>query len=40
MPAITLPDSSVRRFDAPVTGTAVAEAQVIRTGAWRRRRWR
>jgi threonyl-tRNA synthetase len=26
MPAITLPDSSVRRFDAPVTGTAVAEA--------------
>ncbi len=26
MPAITLPDGSVRRFDAPVTGTAVAEA--------------
>ena len=26
MPTITLPDSSVRRFDAPVTGTAVAEA--------------
>ena len=26
MPAITLPDSSVRRFDAPVTGTTVAEA--------------
>jgi threonyl-tRNA synthetase len=26
MPAITLPDSSVRRFDAPVTGTAVVEA--------------
>ncbi|HET8996525.1 MAG TPA: threonine--tRNA ligase [Acetobacteraceae bacterium] len=26
MPAITLPDGSVRRFDAPVTGTTVAEA--------------
>ncbi len=26
MLAITLPDGSVRRFDAPVTGTAVAEA--------------
>jgi threonyl-tRNA synthetase len=26
MPAITLPDRSVRRFDAPVTGTTVAEA--------------
>ena len=26
MPAITLPDGSVRRFDAPVTGTAVAAA--------------
>ena len=26
MPAITLPDGSVRRFDAPVTGSAVAEA--------------
>jgi threonyl-tRNA synthetase len=26
MPAITLPDKSVRRFDAPVTGTTVAEA--------------
>jgi len=26
MPAITLPDGSVRQFDAPVTGTAVAEA--------------
>ncbi len=26
MPAITLPDSSVRRFDAPVTGATVAEA--------------
>jgi threonyl-tRNA synthetase len=26
MPAITLPDRSVRRFDAPVTGTMVAEA--------------
>ncbi len=26
MPAITLPDSSVRRFDGPVTGTTVAEA--------------
>jgi len=26
MPAITLPDSSVRRFDAPVTGVTVAEA--------------
>ena len=26
MPAITLPDQSVRRFDAPVTGTTVAEA--------------
>jgi threonyl-tRNA synthetase len=26
MPAITLPDGSVRRFDGPVTGTAVAEA--------------
>ncbi len=26
MPAITLPDSSVRRFDAPVTGTAVVAA--------------
>ncbi len=26
MPAITLPDKSVRRFDGPVTGTAVAEA--------------
>ncbi len=24
MPAITLPDGSIRRFDAPVTGTAVA----------------
>ena len=24
MPAITLPDGSVRRFDAPVTGTALA----------------
>ena len=26
MPAITLPDHSVRQFDAPVTGTTVAEA--------------
>jgi threonyl-tRNA synthetase len=26
MPAITLPDGSVRRFDAPVTGATVAEA--------------
>jgi threonyl-tRNA synthetase len=26
MPAITLPDLSVRRFDGPVTGTTVAEA--------------
>ncbi len=26
MPAITLPDGSVRQFDAPVTGTIVAEA--------------
>jgi threonyl-tRNA synthetase len=26
MPAITLPDLSVRQFDAPVTGTTVAEA--------------
>lgn len=26
MPAITLPDGSIRRFDAPVTGTALAEA--------------
>jgi threonyl-tRNA synthetase len=26
MPAITLPDNSVRRFDGPVTGTTVAEA--------------
>jgi threonyl-tRNA synthetase len=26
MPAITLPDGSVRQFDAPVTGTTVAEA--------------
>jgi threonyl-tRNA synthetase len=26
MPAITLPDGTVRRFDAPVTGTALAEA--------------
>ncbi len=26
MPAITLPDGTVRRFDGPVTGTAVAEA--------------
>ena len=26
MPAITLPDSSVRHFDAPVTGATVAEA--------------
>ena len=26
MPAITLPDASVRLFDGPVTGTAVAEA--------------
>ncbi len=26
MPAITLPDGSVRRFDAPVTGTTVAAA--------------
>ena len=26
MPAITLPDHSVRRFDGPVTGTEVAEA--------------
>jgi len=26
MPAITLPDQSVRHFDAPVTGTTVAEA--------------
>jgi threonyl-tRNA synthetase len=26
MPAITLPDHSVRRFDGPVTGTTVAEA--------------
>ena len=24
MPAITLPDQSVRQFDAPVTGAAVA----------------
>ena len=26
MPAITLPDGSVRQFDAPVTGTTVADA--------------
>ena len=26
MPAITLPDGSVRQFDAPVTGTDVAAA--------------
>ncbi|HEY5230713.1 MAG TPA: TGS domain-containing protein, partial [Galbitalea sp.] len=26
MPAITLPDGSQRRFDAPVTGTTVAAA--------------
>src|SRR5690349_1866248 len=26
MPAITLPDGTVRRFDGPVTGTTVAEA--------------
>ncbi len=26
MPAITLPDGSVRSFDGPVTGTAIAEA--------------
>ena len=26
MPAITLPDQSVRRFDGPVTGTTVAAA--------------
>lgn len=26
MPAITLPDGSVRRFDGPVTGTMVAES--------------
>ena len=26
MPAITLPDGTVRRYDGPVTGTAVAEA--------------
>ncbi len=26
MPAITLPDGSVRRFDAPVAGSTVAEA--------------
>ena len=26
MPAITLPDGSVRRFDGPVTGTTIAEA--------------
>src|SRR5215213_1733531 len=26
MPAITLPDGSVRRFDGPVTGTAIAAA--------------
>ena len=26
MPAITLPDGSVRRFDGPVTGTTVAES--------------
>ncbi len=26
MPAITLPDGTVRRFDGPVTGTAVAAA--------------
>ncbi|MGH7155362.1 MAG: TGS domain-containing protein, partial [Acetobacteraceae bacterium] len=26
MPAITLPDASVRRFDGPVTGAALAEA--------------
>ena len=26
MPAITLPDGSVRRFDGPVTGTEVAGA--------------
>ncbi|MFT8885089.1 MAG: TGS domain-containing protein, partial [Acetobacter papayae] len=26
MPAITLPDGSVRSFDGPVTGTTVAEA--------------
>ena len=26
MPAITLPDGSVRHFDGPVTGTTVAEA--------------
>ena len=26
MPAITLPDRSVRRFDGPVTGTALAAA--------------
>ena len=26
MPAITLPDGSVRRFDGPVTGTELAAA--------------
>jgi threonyl-tRNA synthetase len=26
MPAITLPDGSVRSFDGPVTGTTVAES--------------
>ena len=26
MPAITLPDGSVRQFDAPVTGTEIAAA--------------
>ncbi len=26
MPAITLPDGSVRRFDGPVTGTEIAAA--------------
>ena len=26
MPAITLPDGSVRRFDGPVTGTTLAAA--------------
>ena len=32
MPAITLPDGSVRRFDGPVTGTEVAEVRAALAG--------
>ena len=38
MPAITLPDGSVRRFDAPVTGTTVAGRRSVRGSPVRR--WR